>query len=247
MKQFTCRKRTLLLALLYVALVHALLYFALAKTNFLPLARKTLGIDPPEERSISQYQTMLGWFERDRQVPKNAVVLLGDSLMQDLGSAHLGREVHSFALGGMTVSVLLEAAPGLGCLERAKVVVLGVGANDLKYRSPAQILAAYSVLLDALPPELDVVAVPVLPVDERAPDVIARPYLSNRRLGELDHLLSACALARPRTRRVDVSELLASDGSLRSDLHSGDGWHLSDEGDALLGRAIARELDAFSR
>jgi len=246
-KALTLRPRTLLVVALWIVVVHALLVFALLKTNFVPLARKTLGIDPPEERSVAQYHTMLGWFERDRRVPKNAVVLLGDSLLQDLHSAHLGREVHSFALGGTTASVLLEVVSGLSCLERAKVVVLGVGANDLKYRSPAQILAAYSVLLSAFPPELDLVVVPVLPVDERAPDVIARPYLSNRRLGELDHLLSACALARSRTRRVDVRELLAPDGSLRSDLHSGDGWHLSDEGDALLGRAIARELDALSR
>lgn len=247
MKLFSCRPRTLWIALLYVALVHAVLCLAIAKTNFLPLARKTLGLDPPEERSVSQYQAMLGWFVRDRQVPENAVVLLGDSLMQDLDSTHLGREVHSFTLGGTTVLVLLEAMPGLGCLEHAKVAVLGVGANDLKYRSSAQILADYSLLLNALPPELDVVVVPVLPVDERAPNVAARPYLSNRRIGELDHLLSARALARPRTRRVDVRELLAPDGSLRSDLHSGDGWHLSDEGDVLLGRAIARELDALSR
>ncbi|MBM3992296.1 MAG: SGNH/GDSL hydrolase family protein [Planctomycetes bacterium] len=247
MKLFTCGRRTLWIGLLYVALVHALLCVAIWKTNFLPLARKTLGLDPPEERNIAHYQTMLGWFERDRRVPAGAVVLLGDSLLQDLDSTHLGREVHSFALGGTTASVLLEAAPGLSCLERAKIAVLGVGANDLKYRSPTQIRADYSLLLNALPPELDVVVVPVLPVDERAPNVVARPYLSNRRLGELDQLLSACALARPRTRRVDVRELLAPDGSLRSDLHSGDGWHLSDEGDVLLGRAIARELDLVSR
>lgn len=66
MKLFSCRPRTLWIALLYVALVHAVLCLAIAKTNFLPLARKTLGLDPPEERSVSQYQAMLGWFVRDR-------------------------------------------------------------------------------------------------------------------------------------------------------------------------------------
>jgi len=30
-------------------------------------------------------------------------------------------------------------------------------------------------------------------------------------------------------------------------LHAGDSWHLSDAGDAVLGRAIARELDALGR
>lgn len=241
------RPRTLLLALLYVASLHALLAFVLVKTNFVPLARKTLGLDPPEERNVALYQAMMRWPERDRLVPSDAVVVLGDSLLQDLGAAQLGRSVHSFALGGTTASTLLEGLALVPCLDRAAVLVLGVGANDLKYRDPEGVVRDYGALLAELPPHLEVVALPILPVDEHCEAIRERSYLSNERIARLDLLVAACCAARPRTRRVDVSELLAPDGGLRPDLHAGDGWHLSDAGDALLGRAIARELDALGR
>jgi hypothetical protein len=94
---------------------------------------------------------------------------------------------------------------------------------------------------------VNLVALPILPVDETCAAVAQRPYLSNARLRELDRLLAECCMKRVRTMRVDVSELVAEDGNLRADLHAGDGWHLSDEGDRVLGRAIARAVDASKR
>ncbi len=247
MKPVTLRRRTVLIVLAYVVALHAVLAFAFVKTNFIPLARKTLGLAPPEERNVALYQAMLQWPERDRLVPMGAVVVLGDSLLQDLGTAQLGREVHSFALGGTTASTLLEGLALVPCVERAGMIVLGVGANDLKYRDPKAIVRDYAAVLAALPASVEVVALPILPVDEHCEAIRERPYLSNERIARLDYLLAACCAARPGLRRVDVSELLAPDGGLRPDVHAGDGWHLSDAGDALLGRAITRELDALGR
>ena len=247
MKTVGLRGRTVGLLALYLLALHGVLAFVVLKTNFLPLARKTLGWEPPEERNVALYQAMLQWPARDRAVPRGAVVVLGDSLLQDLGADELGREVHSFALGGTTVSTLLEGFALLPCTNRAGCIVLGVGANDLKYREPEVVAQEYATLLAALPAEVAVVALPILPVDETCEAVTQRPYLSNARLRELDRLLSERCSKRALTARVDVSELIAKDGNLRSDLHAGDGWHLSDEGDRVLGRAIVRAVDASKR
>lgn len=241
------RRRTIVLIALYALALHGLLVFVVFKTNFLPLARKTLGMEPPEERNVGLYQAMVQWSERDRAVPLGAVVVLGDSLLQDLGTEELGREVHSFALGGTTVSTLLEGLTLLPCAKRAGCIVLGVGANDLKYRDPEVVAQEYATLLAALPTEVTLVALPILPVDETCAAVAKRPYLSNARLRELDRLLAERCSGRAKTVRVDVSELVAKDGNLRTELHAGDGWHLSDEGDRVLGRAIARSLDGAIR
>ena len=247
MKPLQLRPRTAALVGLYLVLLHAVLAFVLLKTNFVPLARKTLGLAPPEERNVALYQAMLQWPARDVQVPAGAIVVLGDSLLQDLSSEQLGREVHSFALGGTTASTLLEGLALVPSVQRARAIVLGVGANDLKYRDPEGVACDYASVLAALPAHIDVIAVPVLPIDEHCAAIRERPYLSNERIARLDHLLEGCCAGRPRTRRVDISELVDSDGGLRPDLHAGDGWHLSDAGDLVLGRAIARELDALGR
>ena len=172
MKSVTMRRRTVLIVLAYVVALHAVLAFALFKTNFIPLARKTLGLAPPEERNVALYQAMLQWPERDRLVPMGAVVVLGDSLLQDLGAAQLGREVHSFALGGTTASTLLEGLALVPCIERAGVIVLGVGANDLKYRDPEGVVRDYAAVLAALPPSVEVVALPILPAASALPPPI---------------------------------------------------------------------------
>jgi lysophospholipase L1-like esterase len=247
MKSDALRRRTLWLLALYVLALHGVLAFIVFKTNFLPLARKTLGWEPPEERNVALYQAMVQWSVRDRLVPDGALVVLGDSLLQDLGAEELGGEVHSFALGGTTVSTLLEGLALLPSTKRAGCLVLGVGANDLKYREPEAVAREYATLLAALPADVNLVALPILPVDETCAAVVQRPYLSNARLRELDRRLAECCMERARTTRVDVSELVAEDGNLRADLHAGDGWHLSDEGDRVLGRAIARAVDASKR
>lgn len=247
MRSVELRSRTLWLLALYALALHGLLAFVVFKTNFLPLARKTLGMEPPEERNVGLYQAMVQWPARDRAVPQGAVVVLGDSLLQDLGAEELGREVHSFALGGTTVSTLLEGLALLPCTQRAGCIVLGVGANDLKYREPAVVAEEYARLLAALPAEVAVVALPILPVDEACAAVAQRPYLSNARLRDLDRRISERCSGRAKTTRVDVSELVAQDGNLRADLHAGDGWHLSDEGDRVLGRAIAQTLGDMER
>lgn len=243
MRNFELRPRTIALLLAYALVLHALLYVSVWKTNFFQLAQKTLGLTPPEERNLQLYQAMLTWSERDRSVPDGAVVVLGDSLLQDLDAAQLGADVHSFALGGTTVQTLREGLPVIRSLVRARAVVLGVGVNDLKYREPAEVARDYAALLALLPAGTALIALPILPVDESNPAVREKPYLRNERLSALEAGLQPLCAARPGTRRLAVSTLVDASGQLRPELYAADGWHLSDAGDAELRRLIRAELE----
>ncbi|MCC7011543.1 MAG: SGNH/GDSL hydrolase family protein [Planctomycetes bacterium] len=245
MKGLEIRRRTLVVLVLYAVLLHVVAYWGVFKTNFIPLARKTLGLAPPEERNLQLYQSMLGWSERDRAVPDGAVVVLGDSLMARLDARALGPDVHVFALGGMTTHTLREALPAVRSLARARAIVLGVGVNDAKYRDVQQIASDYAGVLDALPANIPVLAVPILPVDASADAVRAKPYLDNARLRELDTALRKVSEDRGNVLRLPIPDALVDGaGALRTEMHAGDGWHLSPEGSAVLAAALRAALEA---
>lgn len=245
MKPVLLRRRTVVLLVVYGLAVHVLLYVSVWKTNFIFLAQKTLGLAPPEEHELPLYRAMLAWSERDRSVPDGAVLVLGDSMLQNLDPAQLGPDVRSFALGGSTVHTLGEGLSAIRSLERARVIVLGIGVNDLRYRSPAAIAADYAALLARLPVGTPVITVPILPVDESNPAVQEQRFLSNTRLAALEAALKPVSDARPATRRLDAATFADPDGTLRRALHAGDGWHLSAAGAAELRRLIQAELAAL--
>jgi lysophospholipase L1-like esterase len=245
MKPVQLRPRTVVLLGAYALALHALLYVSVWKTNFIHLAQKTLGLAPHEEHELPLYRAMLAWSERDRSVPEGALLVLGDSMLQNLDAAQLGRDVCNFALGGSTIHTLRQGLPVLRSLALARVIVLGIGVNDLKYREPAEIAGDYAALLALLPTGTPVITVPILPVDESNPAVQKQRFLSNSRLLALEAALGPVSAARPGTRRLDPTTFADPNGVLRSELHCGDGWHPSAAGAAELRRLIRGELEAL--
>jgi lysophospholipase L1-like esterase len=245
MKPVLLRPRTVVLLGAYALALHALLYVSVWKTNFIHLAQKTLGLAPHEEHELPLYRAMLAWSERDRSVPDGALLVLGDSMLQNLDAARLGLDVCNFALGGSTIHTLRQGLPVLRSLALARVIVLGIGVNDLKYREPAEIAGDYAALLALLPTGTPVITVPILPVDESNPAVQKQRFLSNSRLLALEAALGPVSAARPGTRRLDPTTFADPNGVLRSELHCGDGWHPSAAGAAELRRLIRGELEAL--
>lgn len=245
MRSVELRPRTVALLAVYALAVHALLYVSVWKTNFIFLAQKTLGLAPHEEHELPLYRAMLAWCERDHMVADGAVVVLGDSILQKIAPSDLGPDVWSFALGGSTVRTLAEGLPALRSLERARVIVLGIGVNDLKYREPDTIAIDYAALLARMPAGTPVITVPILPVDESNPAVRGHSFLRNSRLVALEAALRQVCAARPGTRRLDAASFADENGALRQELHSGDGWHLSEAGASELRRLIETELETL--
>lgn len=245
MKPVVLRPGAVWVLVAYAVALHALVFVAVWKTNFVFLAKKTLNLAPHEEHELPLYRAMLAGAERDRSVPPGAVIVLGDSMLLGVEPARVGPEVHSYALGGATIRTLGAGLGALRSLDDARAIVLGIGVNDLKYREPAEIAVEYAALLARFPADVPVVAVPILPVAVNHPAVARNRFLAPARLRALEEALAAVTAARPRTTRIAPDAFMGPDGGLRAELHGDDGWHLSPAGKALLDRLLHEALEGL--
>lgn len=235
------RRAGVIAAALYLLALHVFVLVLVVKTDFLTLAGKTLGLLPPEEWTDDFTAQTLTLAERDRALAKGAVVLLGDSIMAEVPAGLVDGRGRNLAIPGDTVRMLSRRLPVLRSLEQAHAIVLGIGVNDLKYRSPTTIAADYAALLMRLPDAVPVIVLSVLPVDETATVVARRGYLRNAAISDLNARLRAACAARPACRFVDAWPALTdpATGDLRAGLHGGDGWHLSAGGARELAAVLA--------
>lgn len=210
------------------------------KTNFVFLAAKTLGLEPPEERTVGLYRAVLPWASEARTVAEGSVVVLGDSIAKGLDPARIEEDATVIAAGGMTTHVLRECAGLLAPLGRARVIVLNVGVNDLKYRKPEVVARDLLALVDALPPDAEILCLSMLGLDESKPGNLGRSFISNAEIDAVNELVEAGLEGHPRARFHDVREVTApEDGAT---VYQEDGWHLASEGRRRLEDAIRRGL-----
>jgi lysophospholipase L1-like esterase len=118
-------------------------------------------------------------------------------------------------------------------LATARAVVIGVGGNDLLWRPIPQALRNYQSILDLVPQATPVLALAVLPVDER--EVRQR----NADIGKLNAGIAGLCAARPGCHFVDASRQLAgAGGNLLPSAHDGDGIHLSQVGHDIYWKVV---------
>lgn len=202
--------------------------------------------------------------EPGAQPPERAVriAVLGDSLALGTGAsnprngflfrAYLavrerrpGSSIVSYAIGGSTAAdVLRLQAPRLAH-ERADVVVICVGGNDVTHRvAPARFAATYAALLarvHALQPRAAIVCCGV-------PNVGLSPLFTGTDHDEIARLARADdAAVRAAARRAGASfaDLYAATNGARADVNaylSDDRFHPSDAGYAALAAATAPVL-----
>ncbi len=224
-----------IIIILYVIFLHLVIAILLVKTDFTIRAGKTLGWLPPAERSVEFYHQMMTLAGQGMPVRGDEIVILGDSIMAALPPHDIGPHIRNLAVGGMTTHTLQELLSLLPALATARGAIIGIGVNDLKYRSPEIIAHDFTALLGRLPSTLPLILVAILPVDERNTAIRSRSYLRNQPIITLNaHIEHACQ-ARPLCRFLDNAQAMAdSAGNLRNPYHIGDGWHLSSAGNQVL-------------
>lgn len=230
----------------YLAGLHLIAGLALLKTNFLPLVYKSLGYwQPVREWEDFSIQTVLDHAALDRRVPDGAVILLGDSIMAGVPAEVVGPNAVNFGLGGDTTRVLLRRMPVLRSIDRGEAVVIEVGVNDLKYRTPAETAYLYSEILERIPPVTLVIALSVLPVDETNPVVARRSDLRNAAISALNDAIRATCQRRPNCRYLDLWPVVwdTNRGTPVLDNLGTDGWHLSVQGGERIGAWIRNMLE----
>jgi lysophospholipase L1-like esterase len=226
----------------YAIVLHVALGVLVIKTDFLYLAGKTLGWVPPEEWTPRLYAEILKQAELDASVPAGSVILLGDSLIAGLDSRAVSQEAVNFGIGGDTTHTLYSRLPVLRSVSRSRIVVVGVGVNDLKYRAADRIASDYASVLDRMASVPQILALSILPVDEGGLAAADRPYLRNRTIMELNQALRRVCRERANCLFIDAWPVIAN---AAADVYSSDGWHLSLAGSRLLAALLHRTLKSL--
>lgn len=140
--------------MLYLAALHLLL---LAIVGVVALR------DRPAPQDAFRRQ-MLGHLARlDRNIGEGAALFLGSSNIQGLHVADVAPNAANLGLGNEQIHELHQRIGTYTALDRARLVVLATGYNDLRVRPPHVALTAYRDLLARLPASLPLVVNGVQP------------------------------------------------------------------------------------
>lgn len=173
---------------------------------------------------------------KDLSVGEGRIVLLGDSHAAALDQSRFGTLAVNYGIGGETMLGVAERLPRYKAAMAARAIVLIAGYNDLRYRTPQDVLASFeTVRAEAGATPLYVVS--PMPIRENArsdADV-------NAHIAETGALLrGACAGT---CRYIDVAmEFSALAPEEKARLYLGDGIHLTPYAYEMLIGAIGAAL-----
>src|SRR4051794_26495321 len=97
-----------------------------------------------------------------------AALFIGDSQLAALDIGTLADRSLQLSIPGETARRVVSRMQSYGeALRHARLLVVHVGTNDLRFRPPARLGRTFDRLLALSPPTLPVVVSGILPVDER--------------------------------------------------------------------------------
>ncbi len=168
----------------------------------------------------------------DGSVPNDAVLFLGDSLVQSLCVAAVTPRGVNYGIGGDTTSGLLNRLMQYESRNRVQKVVLAAGVNDIaRSVTTAQIVQNYQMILAQIPGATPVVFSAILPVDE---SLVSYSSLTNARIAEVNAQAQSLCAARGNCVFVNAGPSLTNaSGALAPEHHIGDGIHLNTAGYAI--------------
>jgi lysophospholipase L1-like esterase len=242
-------KNNIMLAIIYVILLHLVVGFLLIKPNFLnrlyrKLKMRNVSIDGPEYYMETQWD-YFSIKSRTLKQESNQFVFLGDSLITVLCVENLFSGIN-LGIAGESVKRAKDKIPLLSNLAN-KNIVLSYGINDIPNPS-AEIVSDYVALIERLPLSAEIYISSILPVDETAAVKYFNPPKSNRQIHELNLLLSEYAKSNERIHFLCTNTyLLDTNGGLKKSFHKGDGIHLNEQGNLLWFKAIQEELQGSKK
>ena len=175
----------------------------------------------------------------DPFVESGAVIFIGDSITEGLHAPAVAANSVNYGIANDTTRGVLARIDDYRSLERAALVVLAIGVNDLVDRDAESTAADYRRIVERIEPRAPLLLSLVLPVDE------ARGWPGlNARIDALNRHIAAIAAGEARVSLLDAGAAFRdADGNLRDDLH-GDGVHLNASGYRLWIRELR---DAIKR
>lgn len=198
------------------------------RTTFAATILGSIGVDHPADtaRIASTHEIHKSM---DAIVPEGSAVFLGDSIMAYFVTTSVEPNSISFGVSGQRCSHLLESLGNYRSLPRARRIYVMIGTNDVFRHQDGRLEGCYAALLDALPNNVPVTLVSVLPIDRKGID--------GRDEAARNSAMRVCK-ARNRCEFVDGYTAFKNQGRPIADLLR-DGIHPNGQGYRVLRDAIA--------
>jgi lysophospholipase L1-like esterase len=212
---------------LYFLLLHFLILTIVFTPNLASKISKVLGKEHPNDSVIYNYQSTKTMLKRiERNLNKNNVLFIGDSLTQGMAVNSIAPYAVNFGIGHDTINGVLERIRSYKSMNKVATVIIAVGINDLRKLSLETSLSRYYILLNELKELPHVYIHGVLPIDKKILGRVLQNKITlfNRELFKLTQEFGSIQYLKV------PSELFDSNRSLKTTLHLGDGLHLNKKG-----------------
>lgn len=219
----------------YLLAAHLALATAILKSDFLQRIDRNVVRFLPRAEFDSVYRRW-AWAlaGSDRAARPGALLFVGDSIMRDLDTGSIARHTLNLAIPGETSARALQRLSGYRSLATARGLVLGVGINDLSFRSAGETLDIHAEILERVPRATPVMILGLLPIDARIRGHEENAYVAavNDGLRDLCARRFGCHFLDLAARFMDET------GGLAPSAHRGDGQHLSAVGREIYWAAV---------
>ena len=220
----------------YVVILHLFITVVLVKSDFLIKTSRVLNLYKPPELT-EFYNKLVEHHKRmDGNIQENAAIFIGDSLTQGLAVSSVATPSINYGIGGDTTLGVITRLQYYKSIDKAKIIFLAVGVNDLLRRHDEEIIANYKIIINSLP-EKPIVISAILPVAEKYVDI------SNEEIINLNNKLKKLVSKYKNITFIDAgNDLIDSTGNLKEDNHIGDGVHLNTNGYEIWIKALKQSV-----
>lgn len=196
--------------------------------------RVQLGLEEPGQDHILTRRWAQS--QSDPLVPEGAAIFLGDSITEAMPVDAVAPYAVNYGIQWQTSVQLLESMKGYGSLNRAGVVFLNIGTNDVfRGADASEVRGRLQHVLDALPADRPLVWSGILPAKAHAPTIQA-----------VNATIRQMCAARGHCTYVDTWALMACDGQ-QIEGYFQDGVHPTTAGYAVWVGELRRHLIASAR
>lgn len=230
-----------LIFFIYLITLHVVLISIIFKPSFAYKIAIKLKLEPQNELVTHFMASMNAMHNRvDKNTPPQAVIFIGDSLIQGLSVSSIHPVAVNFGIGHDTVSGVTKRSSKYNSLKKASVILISVGINDLRYNSVSVVIARYKAMLQELNWVPNIFIHEVLPIDSRilGAALQGKVIAFNEGLFKLAKEFDDVKILKSSSKFINLNN------DLKSSLHVGDGLHLNKNGYALWIQQLKQQLDA---
>jgi|OpeIllAssembly_1097287.scaffolds.fasta_scaffold147401_1 lysophospholipase L1-like esterase len=226
----------------YILTIHILLLTIIIKSDFLSQVQSIFDRNHSYSYNSFYRTTSLLLANVDGNVPDNSILFFGNSITQGLCVSAVSPKSVNFGIGADTTAGLLERLRDYKSLEKAEIVVIEIGINDvLNGVSLDEMISNYRKIFNSIPSNVGIVYNDILPINQNCRVIVPASGI-NKQISAANTMLNELCQMRSGCFRVSSDKLLDSTGCLNMAYDYGDGFHFNTYGYLIWIEELRREI-----